>query len=483
MIVIISLRQQRPFTEASNGLNETSLFSRADISSWPIYIAYWADSFGISPTTLAHSAFGVTLIIIWMCVTISLANKINKNEHQKFWFLLVYCLLAMWSVVNKSDIWGEFWIVKYPWYGVAVLNILLFCLLDSILYLYQEEDYIYKISYWIYNLIIILACVECEIVGLILAPIFCFVYGLPYLFRIGWKKVKKLLPYIGGVVAFVGVFAVMILYQIFSKGIRAGMLGIDPDITWGYWMQKFFQMTPLILLWILSFIYIIFGKNTINKCVFGKGCFVLWLIFLNPFFYNIISNYITSQVVYYRLFWCIPILYMIAYAISETVLTLNQNRKIIVVIGALLLYVWGTPQWSIFRDVEKATNQYKLDGNIIEVADYMLDNGMRSEIRVIAPEDLGHYLRQYSSNIIYPCSMRSSSEKIGDFEYTYYSFYQSIYTHELDRNPRFSEIIYYLDTDYIVYSEEEKIPIIFQDAEIAYVGGYQIVELRRDKLK
>ena len=466
--------------EAANGFSEDSSFIRADVSSWPVYLAYWARLFHINPTILAHVSMGIIVIVISFCITISIADKICHTSLQKRVFFVIYYLLAL-CTINIPDLWQEFWIIRYSWYGVAIVNILLYCFLDSIIFLHSSsEEYIFKMSYWVYILFIFLACVQSEIVGIFIAPCFCIGFGFPYLVKLGWKKVKKLLPFalLLGIPA--AVFACNVFYQIHSQKINQGILGLSTDYTWFYWIDKLFLNNLLFYVWVLCCVYLVFRGTVTTRWVFIGGSATLALTFFNPLLYSFISNYITSNTVYYRIYWCIPILYMITFAVSDLWMCFPKRRKIVSGIILLLIYVGLFNRTNIFKDASFASNQYKLDGHIIQIADYILSHSQQNEIvRVVAPQELQHYLRQYSSDIIYPCSVRSSGSEIVNGSYSYSELYQRLYYNEFEYDLEALELLQRLETDYIIYKTENGVPEMFDEYFVNELEGYSIISMQK----
>lgn len=126
------------------------------------------------------------------------------------------------------------------------------------------------------------------------------------------------------------------------------------------------------------------------------GLILYWI----PYTAKIIMDYAIGKTVYWRMFWLLPITFVIAYFAVSCISQL-KNRLFAVVLAVLMLSGLTFSGRLVYnKDVfHKSTNYYKLPQTVLGVCDAMKKNADGEEIRAIVPDELISYVRQYDPSI------------------------------------------------------------------------------------
>lgn len=126
------------------------------------------------------------------------------------------------------------------------------------------------------------------------------------------------------------------------------------------------------------------------------GLILYWI----PYTAKIIMDYAIGKTVYWRMFWLLPITFVIAYFAVSCISQL-KNRLFAVVLAVLMLSGLAFSGRLVYnKDVfHKSTNYYKLPQTVLGVCDAMKKNADGEEIRAIVPDELISYVRQYDPSI------------------------------------------------------------------------------------
>ncbi|RDU22091.1 hypothetical protein [Anaerosacchariphilus polymeriproducens] len=126
--------------------------------------------------------------------------------------------------------------------------------------------------------------------------------------------------------------------------------------------------------------------------------FLLFIIF-NPISAQIIGGYLVGWDVYWRVFWTLPFIAVIAYASTQTVnLQEKQYKKVLTqlaIIAIIILCGRITLNTELFSYPK---NLYKIPNEVVEVADIILEDDKNP--KMAAPLPISGYLRQYTGEII-----------------------------------------------------------------------------------
>ncbi|MGN0361338.1 MAG: hypothetical protein ACI4ET_00705 [Bilifractor sp.] len=150
-----------------------------------------------------------------------------------------------------------------------------------------------------------------------------------------------------------------------------------------------------LIFWVLSLIYLFFAEKEKRRILVYPSIFVGILI-INPILYRYVWHKVFDNA-YWRAFWMLPILPVIAVAIVSLVGKCRKGSlKILIIAGSVALCVFtGTFVYKdrlVFRQ-----NFFKIPGTAIDVSNALL--ALDREPRAAVDSSLFCYIRQYSPDI------------------------------------------------------------------------------------
>lgn len=150
----------------------------------------------------------------------------------------------------------------------------------------------------------------------------------------------------------------------------------------------------LTILYVLTLIYLWTSeKNPTIRAIFVYGASVIQVLFFIPLFYY--GYQILDEGTYYRILWILPMTVTIAYA---AVKILGRYPIGSIVVGVAMVMVCG--QYVYTNDyVSVAENAYHIPQEAIEVCDVIMPKEEEERITGVFPDELIHFVRQYSSRI------------------------------------------------------------------------------------
>lgn len=171
----------------------------------------------------------------------------------------------------------------------------------------------------------------------------------------------------------------------------------------------FWQSSGYFVLFLLSLIYILCQKKGEIRgkymAVYTIGC--AGIVIYNPIVGQIALDYfMEDKMAYLRVFYLIPLMSLIAYAMvlyyTEHVKRTDKKGK---KLGFIFLFSFVIFLSGKFYDDSmflKAQNIYKLDSEVLYVADELLAMGGEEKVRIILPENenLEYGIRQYTGGIV-----------------------------------------------------------------------------------
>ena len=158
------------------------------------------------------------------------------------------------------------------------------------------------------------------------------------------------------------------------------------------------------VVFLLALVYLIFSRREKeNRLLFVGYSFIFFVIYFFPFTAMFIMYYCTGDLVYWRMFWLLPIPMVLAYTCTKLYGRFKKGwiRGICIVILAAAIGLTGRNLYlPEVTPYQKATNIYKLPQEVVDVCDLInADWNSTEEVRVIAPEAIGGYIRQYDANV------------------------------------------------------------------------------------
>lgn len=161
---------------------------------------------------------------------------------------------------------------------------------------------------------------------------------------------------------------------------------------------KYTGESVLMVLFFVSLIYVALqGRSRSTKTVLLYGTVALSIVIFCPLTYYVYSRFVDDGT-YWRVFWMIPV--GIGLAFSGTKL-INEHRASGFLLALFILVLGGRIVYSLKSDFRLAPNPYQLSDDVIDIADYLEEEGISGVKVAVAPELLSQ-IRQYDVNIMMP---------------------------------------------------------------------------------
>ena len=150
----------------------------------------------------------------------------------------------------------------------------------------------------------------------------------------------------------------------------------------------------LTILYLLAVLYLwISEKNSTVRSIFVYGASIIQLLFFMPLFYY--GYQLLDEGTYYRILWLLPMTITIAYG---AVKLLAKYPAAGAGIGVVMIILCGKYVYSN-EYITFAQNAYHIPQEAIEVCDKIMPGEDEERITGVFPDDLIHFVRQYTSRI------------------------------------------------------------------------------------
>lgn len=477
-------------SQAGNGIIDDPTYVRADASSWCGFFALIASSFHIDYAVVAHVAI-VPFILSAFFATISLiAKTCFKKTSSRMFFWIVFVSFALTAPYSRT-MTTDYWIFSYAWYGISALYILIYFYIYCFLIAYKNTEYANNRNFWIFMSLAFAAGIATEVVSVYVIPCLILMFGVPYLIknRQAWSVrffvsvLLSVLPVIYG--------ALWLLLQyvgLTDLSLNAGENGgVDMSLTslqaWKANQLEYWSFSAKNIYTVMTVLCLLFIRNKKIKKFFGYSSLIAVLTFLNPFFYKFVCANISTQMTYYRLYWCIPNLIIITYFIIEKYEDIkipSVGRTLVLLAIVVSLFVYRP---CVYSDFDIATNEKKLSTEIVTLAEDLL--AMRETendtICVVVPPSVVYWVRQYSLDILYSVSTRSATVTLApNSDKAYRSLYNVIYKKgqaDAGLSEADVETLKLLGTEVVVYEEGTEVPNVLNKYDMIGKNGYIYVHL------
>ncbi len=167
----------------------------------------------------------------------------------------------------------------------------------------------------------------------------------------------------------------------------------------------------LTILYLIALLYLWVGeKNETVRNIFVYGASILQVLFFTPLFYY--GYQLLDRGTYYRVLWLLPMTITIAYS---GVKIFARYPRWGIILGVILIAVSGKCVYSSIY-MTKAENVYHIPQEAIEVCQAILPEEGQERVTGVFPDDLIHFIRQYSSEIrmVYGRDYLAPDWKYGD---------------------------------------------------------------------
>ena len=416
------------------------------VFSWEFFIAVISKMFGIHPAILCHSVLPVILVALSYMAFCLVINIFVSNRKERDIALLIVALLNLYGGYSRHST-GCFLLLRM-WQGKAIIAcILLPVLLHSCMQVYKG-DHTWK--RWFLNLLIVFCGIAVSVIGVYYLPIAYFVFGIPLIAVLFIKKkYKEFITIIRRLVITMLPVLLFVLYSIIKSKNSLDNGSQMNNYPLGY--ADVFKETVgdgyihflyLISIFIIATIYFIKIKHgTVEKkdkltLVLLTIPLILFLTFLNPLLYGFISSHVTGAVVYWRLYWIIPVYLTIAIATSRITSLIKSRVMIFVTLVVMCVTIAFSGKFVYSKGLffTQHENYYKIPQEVISVSDTVKAQGITT---CLFSEDLSYFVRQYNSDIIVIKSRNQmdNSVEIGDTGKTFTWLATAIYKDRSLDNP------------------------------------------------
>lgn len=163
--------------------------------------------------------------------------------------------------------------------------------------------------------------------------------------------------------------------------------------------------TYLILFLCGVFFIYLHEKRKKVRLAFVSYSVVILLLMIFPVTALVIMDYLIGEEVYWRMFWLLPIPFVLAYAAVRVVEQKKQWRKaFLAVLFGILLMISGKMVYAN-GEIEVSGNPEKIPTEAIEVCNALSGDAVQNSIekkRVVVPRELLAYIRQYDATVGMP---------------------------------------------------------------------------------
>lgn len=182
--------------------------------------------------------------------------------------------------------------------------------------------------------------------------------------------------------------------------------------------------TGLIVIWFLAaLIYVLLNeKQRPKRILFVYMPVIMLLIYFNPLFVRVFFSVVESEI-YFRMWWLVPVIIVIAYAAVCICDRLRGRAKGIFAVTVVALIVlsgklvYSNPLYS------RAENSYHVPESVVEICDAIVVPGR--EVMAAFPSELILYVRQYAPRVCMPYGR----DDMGKY---YNAFYHAMEEEEID---------------------------------------------------
>ena len=240
------------------------------------------------------------------------------------------------------------------------------------------------------------------------------------------------------------------------------------------WIYQYYGDQIFLIMAVGSYLYLfVHCKNTRRKLLYPLLLIVLCL--LNPVFYK----FIFSKGRYWRFFWTLPNVIVIAYVITEFIRKSKRKweKASVLIAFVLLIVVKGTNVYKhgIFI---KTQNEYKISQDTKNVCDMILSDS--DNPKCVMPQELYCETRQYSGHIMQLYGRSAEGGYIIPIDEEQRKIYEELMQPQPDYEFILSKVYSY-DCDYLVVTSDKSISNRLLDeyhcSHLADCGNYIIYKL------
>lgn len=242
----------------------------------------------------------------------------------------------------------------------------------------------------------------------------------------------------------------------------------------------------------VAIIYMVAMGRRKEKVTFLPSLLLLLLTVFNFIFVNIIVSIFDVSDVYYRFFWCIPLIIIVAYFFTVMVFKIKNawKRVLMLFLIAIVIILSGSP---VLTRSNRAQNIYKVPDSLIPIIEFITEDSPIDNPTVAFSYSLNLYARQYDPSILLSLNrdyiidiLGASNVGITDEVRESESYKQqaviilAIMGGVATDGNILSEALMYTDTMYIVISNDEFVASMLASAGCAHVASIDAYHIYRN---
>lgn len=445
-------------SDPSTGVQTFPLMSQYIFESWELFQAIIAKIFNLSAPIVAHTVIPCFLILCAYFVCYYFAETLGFKENPHI-FVFFMCVLNIMG--GYSDYSSSFFLLSRVWQGKSVVVNIMF----PLIYIYFKmhlEDESKKLP------IIMLTLVS--ISGIAFNPIIVYLMPLLLASIAIWtvfthKNIKSffnsVMKYIITIMPLV-FFALLIKLHISKSYIFDNPAEALKNFSSVLIFNNFFLSKRFLILFLICIIYLLLYGSKYIKIIAAGSPFVLLVLVFNPKLAPFVAQYLTSFPTYWRVFWLLPITYIIAYTFThfaedKAFFEEKRVRTIIIIMLTMIIVLAGKKVYSKEYAFSKPENAYKIPQEIVNVTLHINDISKKNPL-VLAPEEINTTMRQLTNSVTL---FRSRDFYLQEFlistgEKNIYDEREELYNYAYSgnlNNDRFKELIKKYDIDIIIVNK------------------------------
>ncbi|MEG0586195.1 MAG: hypothetical protein RR764_10515 [Oscillospiraceae bacterium] len=182
-------------------------------------------------------------------------------------------------------------------------------------------------------------------------------------------------------------------------------MNLEQPLTLVNLVQTFENGGIYIALFVVALLYLYLKGTDTDKKVFVYAALFLLLTVFNPFFIWLAIEAVPNEKsTYYRYIWLLPVLIVIAYAVSKLLIgKFSKKQKVsIVCVFALLVVLFGSPVTNEIWAQGKPENIYKIPDSVLATCTIIENNKEEERPTAVFDNSIGSFVRQYDAFIQMP---------------------------------------------------------------------------------
>lgn len=212
--------------------------------------------------------------------------------------------------------------------------------------------------------------------------------------------------------------------------------------------QKYMGTGLVVIGFLAALSYVFLNeKQKPRRILFVYMPVMILLLFFNPVFAGIFFAKVGSEI-YFRIWWLIPVIQVIAYAVVSVCERLQGRGKALFAVTSVVLIVISGKSVYTNPLYSRAENCYHVPDCVVELCDAIVVPGR--EVMAAFPRELLLYVRQYEPGVCMPYGR----DQMG-------KYFSGFLTAMEQEEPDAEEIAAYADQTgchYVILSEEKKLP-------------------------